>query len=276
MRITGIIASGALLVLSLLGWAWLSGVAAPLGLPPAGWNAATLGYALPATGAAAGLSAATLILLFRRRGTLSSEAGGAGTAGEWTANQPTAEDEARARQSRSDRAALLLGLALAGIVILLLAAAARGEIKPVSAALVLICGTLALLAGSYVLEGLARGDKIEVSSHWGGLGGSLGGWGLSPITALLLLALVFLGATILAGRSDEEALPDNSLTNQSGTGSAIALPSRQRPPAQAPAGTAGGTAPAVRNDAADAGNTSTAANQTSVQATANLVAGVRP
>lgn len=199
MRIFAIFGSAAGFVLSLLAWAWLSGVAAPLGMPPPpGLGAAALANLLPLTGIVAGSSAVWLSLLFRQRGGEASDGGSDGTTGERSGSASNAAGATGAApyRSRAESVALMLGFAFAGIVVLLLTAVAQSQIKPVAATLVLVCSALALLAGGHAVEALARGDEIGISSHWGGLGGSLSGWRLSSVTTLLLLVLIFLGIII--------------------------------------------------------------------------------
>jgi hypothetical protein len=86
-------------------------------------------------------------------------------------------------------------LLIAGVVF-------RGA-DPIAAALVLLLGTGAVMLAVIGGEQLRDAKAIELSSHWGGLGGALGGWRLSPVTATVLLALIFLGATVAAGIAHE-------------------------------------------------------------------------
>jgi hypothetical protein len=227
MRIIGIFASVVVLVLSLLVWASLSGPAAAFNLAPLGLDMSLPAVALPAIGLAAGLALGVAAVLVGR----ATRGGRAGTAADGppsAASGPVEAGEAEGPvRIPSDRVTIVLGIAFAGIVALLYVAVAQEQIKALPAALVLICGTLTLLAGSYALDGLVRGDAIEISSHWGGLGGGLGGWRLSPISTLLLLALVFLGATIAAG-IERAQLPGGS-ANES-TSNTTANAARETPP----------------------------------------------
>jgi hypothetical protein len=63
-----------------------------------------------------------------------------------------------------------------------------------------------LAAGVYFATqrflGAERGQPFGVESHWGGLGGGLGGWRVSPQVIYLVAALVFAGMlTALASRT---------------------------------------------------------------------------
>ncbi len=51
--------------------------------------------------------------------------------------------------------------------------------------------------------------SIRIESHWGGLGGGLGGWNVSPALACLLLSIVFgILTLVLAGQSNSGQKPD--------------------------------------------------------------------
>ena len=100
---------------------------------------------------------------------------------------------------RSQAVALVLAtgaLLLAGIVF--------DKVEAVPAALLLLCGGAALLIGLTAAEQLKDGRTVEVTSHWGGLGGSLGGWRISPLVITIMLALIFLGAAVTAGLDSSE------------------------------------------------------------------------
>ncbi|MFO1081633.1 MAG: hypothetical protein U1E23_13520 [Reyranellaceae bacterium] len=83
----------------------------------------------------------------------------------------------------------------------LMAVAATGSVSFVSATLILLFGSVALVAGANVVALIRSGETIELQSNWGGLGGGLGGWRLSRVTALLLLGLLFTGAAALVGHT---------------------------------------------------------------------------
>lgn len=53
----------------------------------------------------------------------------------------------------------------------------------------------ALYAARLAIERLS-GDGASVQTHWGGIGGGLGGWRMSPTLFLLVLALGFAGAAV--------------------------------------------------------------------------------
>lgn len=58
----------------------------------------------------------------------------------------------------------------------------------------------------FLVQLLLRGDAPQIESHWGGFGGGLGGWRLSPSAAFLLAALVLSGlvAVVTVEREDQE------------------------------------------------------------------------
>jgi hypothetical protein len=61
---------------------------------------------------------------------------------------------------------------------------------------------------------MRQGEGIGLSSHWGGLGGGLGGWKLTPATSAMLLALILLGATLAIGTRGGEDASNNQSDNQ--------------------------------------------------------------
>lgn len=74
------------------------------------------------------------------------------------------------------------------------------------AALIVLLGAAALIALIALLAELASGRGLEVESHWGGLGGSLGGWSISAPVVALLIVLACLGGMValVAPMADEK------------------------------------------------------------------------
>lgn len=144
-------------------------------------------------------------------------------------HRPDSDDEPRLPRAIS----FTLVLAAWGMVVLLCTGVARGAVDPVRAALVLACATATLVTAAYALAAMRRGDQIGMNSHWGGLGGGLGGWRISAPTATILLALVFLGATLavvprtgeVSNKQDaNEADANNSITANEVDANASAAP----------------------------------------------------
>src|ERR1700740_3067463 len=77
-------------------------------------------------------------------------------------------------------------VALSFIVI---AAVLAGAINWTQGIVVVLAGVMAIIAATRAVELFGQGDRIELQSHWGGLGGGLGGWRLSPGASLVVLAL---------------------------------------------------------------------------------------
>jgi hypothetical protein len=121
-----------------------------------------------------------------------------------TVDAPPTNPESSADRPAIVRPAPIFGLAIAASGVMMIQAVRVGQLPALQGAMVLLLGTLTLVAGGYVLEDLARGKSISVDSNWGGLGGGLGGWRLSPTTTTLLITLTFLGATMAAGLNVEE------------------------------------------------------------------------
>jgi hypothetical protein len=98
---------------------------------------------------------------------------------------------------RADAPAAFPIYAVAFLVgLLLVAAAFFHELALSRIAVLIVLGPAALLAATRTIELLGRGDAVELQSRWGGLGGGLGGWRLSPAASLLLLTLFLAGAAV--------------------------------------------------------------------------------
>lgn len=130
-----------------------------------------------------------------------------------------------------DRAALGGGVVAGAASGLLLLAVLAGAVAPLAAATVLLCGAAAFVALAYALQAIAKGDGVAFDSYWGGLGGAQGGWRISPATTLILLALVFIAATVtvatgsdrrsaLGERRPADAGAEGNATETAGNGSA--------------------------------------------------------
>jgi|WetSurMetagenome_2_1015567.scaffolds.fasta_scaffold1048620_1 hypothetical protein len=57
-------------------------------------------------------------------------------------------------------------------------------------------GVTAILLGLFIFL-LIRGQSVSLDTHWGGLGGGLGGWRVSPALAALLGAIAFASLCVL-------------------------------------------------------------------------------
>lgn len=87
----------------------------------------------------------------------------------------------------------------AGVMVI---AALRSDRLPLlQGAMVAVLGSIALVAAAHALTLFRSGETVGLESSWSGLGGGLGGWRMSPATALCVLALLSGGAAILAGQS---------------------------------------------------------------------------
>jgi hypothetical protein len=114
---------------------------------------------------------------------------------------------------------IVAGLIIVSAALLLAEAVRVGPLRPVEAALILICGALTVVAALFAIDSLASGEGLRFDSHWGGLGGGMGGWRLSPGSTLVLLTLIFLAATFSAvrffspsGEGDSNAATTNAAT----------------------------------------------------------------
>ena len=229
--------AGAALMLVAMLWAWVmvpAGLIVPIRIWPGGPDLPVPVFLMPLVGLLAGWAGLRLLK------------------GLVLPPPPPDEDEA---PPIPDGLFAILCIAVATLALLVLIAADGNAIAVPQAALLLVSGTLALLAAGYAMTALREGASVELSSHWGGLGGAVGGWRIPPVTTLLLLALIFLGTTVAiggsgggerdkgAGKAADKATADNV--------TAIARP--------APAG-GGASRPAIGQDRAT--TTAPAVNET--------------
>lgn len=92
--------------------------------------------------------------------------------------------------------AWLTCLVAVALLILATAAGVLDYLNPVNAALLVVGGVSTVLAVPYAYEAVRREEGIAFETHWGGLGGGLGGWRVSPAAALCLLALILCSSTV--------------------------------------------------------------------------------
>lgn len=86
-----------------------------------------------------------------------------------------------------------LNVAIIVIVMLLGAGLITDSISAERAAIVGLAGIAAVAVLSRLLASLDGGKSVGVESSWGGLGGGLGGWGISPPAVLIVILLAVLG-----------------------------------------------------------------------------------
>jgi hypothetical protein len=86
---------------------------------------------------------------------------------------------------------------LAGIGVVIYALLKR-SMAPVQAVYLIVVLTLFSLCFTLFLHNLFQGDKLVFESNWGGLGGGLSGWSLSPALILLLLSIGLLALLVAA------------------------------------------------------------------------------
>ncbi len=86
-------------------------------------------------------------------------------------------------------AAVLLG----GLTAALAFAQGLTEVDLLHAFVVAALGSALFVMVWGLLRSVERGESIEVTTHWGGLGGGLGGWRVSPPVIFLVGTLCFGG-----------------------------------------------------------------------------------
>lgn len=141
---------------------------------------------------------------------------------------PTPESSQPGRPVPWNLLALLFCIVLIGVVVLLLSAIQAGEMKALKAALFLVFSGLTLLIAYYALEAIRLGDGLAFDTHWGGLGGGLGGFRVSSAAGLTLLMLVLVAVTAAVGLSES---PAEATRDAPATARAVGT---TRPPATAP------------------------------------------
>jgi hypothetical protein len=122
---------------------------------------------------------------------------------------PPAEPDAVMAPQPLDRWLVGFGAVCGTACLLIVLAVMNHQAGAIPGAALLLCGVIAFMAALFAFERLKKGEAITFDSYWGGLGGSLGGWRLSPATTTIALALIFLGATVTiaigGGRGTGEA-----------------------------------------------------------------------
>jgi hypothetical protein len=128
-------------------------------------------------------------------------------------------------------------LAIFCLAVMGVAAARSGDLSFAKAMLVIVVGSAALMTAARAILLLGQGETIELHSHWGGLGGALGGWRLSPATSLVLLTLAFTGSAIgviLTKVDRDENRPSPTEVNESKKEQAKAPPAPSNPAPESP------------------------------------------
>jgi len=111
----------------------------------------------------------------------------------------------RASAGTTDNSALtpVLGIstvvAVAALAIILVDGSLTGVVATTKAALVLLGGVLSLLVGASAIDTVRRSEGVTLETHWGGLGGGLGGTRISAAAVLVFLLLILSSATIMVG-----------------------------------------------------------------------------
>jgi hypothetical protein len=73
--------------------------------------------------------------------------------------------------------------------VLLATATWKGGLRPSEAAVLIVLAGLTLASFVLFVMYLSAGVLISIESHWGGLGGGLGGWRISSTLAMLLIMI---------------------------------------------------------------------------------------
>lgn len=195
------------------GWPWMSEAAmfAPMALLVGGIilaviSAVSLACRRPPDGAAAGN-------------------GGMSRALAWLVAVPPANGFVTAITRILSNPAGQYGFSLVVVLPLAVVAASLGHLAWANAIVLVGLVPLAVFLVLRTIEALDT-ERLEVDTHWGGLGGGMGGWRMSRAAVLLLLAIVTTGGVIAAGVTGAPS----TTTNRSAS-----APSKDPAPATTPA-----------------------------------------
>jgi hypothetical protein len=126
-----------------------------------------------------------------------------------------------------------LYVALFCIAIMVIAAVRTDQLSFAQALLIIVFGSVALVAAVHALSLFRLGEAIQFESSLVGLGNGLGGWRLSPATSLIFSAFLFAcGAIVVAqvSRRDQSQAVVAETKAAKDTGSAAKQPAAQPTP----------------------------------------------
>lgn len=86
--------------------------------------------------------------------------------------------------------------AIVALLVGLLWAVRLNQIPPFKAGLIGFLGAITLWLAMACYALIRRNNGLTFESHWGGLGGGLGGWRASPALVVAILTLLFASATV--------------------------------------------------------------------------------
>ncbi|HYO77829.1 MAG TPA: hypothetical protein VE010_15325 [Thermoanaerobaculia bacterium] len=75
---------------------------------------------------------------------------------------------------------------------------ARADEKLLAMGIAALFANIAVIFLARLIGGLDRGDSLGIESHWGGLGGGVGGWRISRVTVYLICTVTFAALAALA------------------------------------------------------------------------------
>jgi hypothetical protein len=117
------------------------------------------------------------------------------------------------------------------------------EIMPLQASLIVLFGGVILLLIPKFLKSI-RFEPLQVESHWGGLGGGLGGWRLSRSLTYLLVLLAFSVLLIAAAKTPMTGNPNEQQLDASKPSQATGGKAQNQTPGTSQSGQSASGAPA--------------------------------
>jgi hypothetical protein len=130
-----------------------------------------------------------------------------------------------------------IAVAAAGLVLLvvnglIVFGAVSGALDILVAALLALFVSLTIVFGLEAFRSLEHGDGFAVDSHWGGLGGGLGGWQVSRPLVFLIAALACAGLTFVVAspRLPPAGVKDTDQTAADDAKSGVPDPTKAEPP----------------------------------------------
>jgi hypothetical protein len=150
---------------------------------------------------------------------------------------------------------MVLGLGILCLVVFMAIGVSRGELSAIVGGLLSFLGILAVGFGCLFLETTAISGPPSIETHWGGLGGDLGGWRFSESLIYLAASILFTTIFTVAAMN---TLPSAVKTGQAA--SAVPLGARPAGPTVTPSSSpAAGPTATPQQGRSSAGNSSASA-----------------
>jgi hypothetical protein len=98
------------------------------------------------------------------------------------------------------------------LIVVLILSVYTDELSFLQAVIVYLFGFLAIFCARRFFTAVNAGDTLGIETHWGGLGGNMGGWNISKSVTYLLAAVIFGIMAIIGAAHFEKSKTDNALS----------------------------------------------------------------